>query len=496
MILKEMTAGTDVEVRFGDPDVVIGDIAYNSRLVTPGSLFVCIRGMETDGHRFIGEALCKGASAVLVETDYYMSDRKLCSEAGDKVTIATSDDTRAALAYISAAFYGHPSDGIKVIGITGTKGKTTIAYMIRDMLEKAGYKAGLLGTIDYEFGDDSDQVPSSMTTPESADIQKYLRQMADNGCDFAVLEVSSQGLMLHRADCIRFDAGIFTNLGNDHISSREHANILEYAQCKAMLFKMCRVGIGNRDDVWYPEIFKNSTCRRITYSIDQESDYRAENVTMLNRNGRLGAMFDLDGEEYTLSMPGKFSVYNALAAIAVGKLYGLSEEEMKAALAVTSVRGRVEAVRSSGRYRILIDYAHNALSLKNILTTMRMYHPYRLLLLFGCSGNRAVLNRREMGQVAGKYSDFAVITSDNPRYEDPGAIMRQVEEGIIGTGGEYVMIPDRRKAIGYILKMAKTGDIVIIAGKGHEQYQEINGEKEPFDERKIISDILKEMNEQ
>ncbi len=362
--------------------------------------------------------------------------------------------------------------------------------MVRDILKKAGYKVGLLGTIDYEWGDG--QVAAEMTTPEAMDIQKYLRQMVDEGCQYAVMEASSQGLKLHRLDGIQFDVGIFTNLGNDHISSMEHAGMEEYAACKAELFRRCRIGIGNLDDRWYERIVGQGSCEKLTFSCLQESDYQASWVTLLNKNGRLGTLFMVGNEEYQVSVPGVFSVYNALAAIAVCSYYGVPTHTINEALSEVNVSGRVEAVETSQRYRILIDYAHNALSLKNILTTMRRYHPYRLMVLFGCCGNLAVSKRREMGVTAGRYADFTVITSDNPRNENPETIMAEIEEGIRETGAEYVKIADRKEAIRYILEKAKTGDIVILAGKGHERYQEIGGEKVPFDERQIVREILGE----
>lgn len=489
MILEMIMRTIPAVLCQGSWSIDIEDMTDDSRKVREGSLFICIRGMETDGHQYIKEAVGKGAAALLVNDDYYGGHQEFLRSLG-AVTVVSVQDTRCAAAAAAAAYYRYPSKELKVIGITGTKGKTTTTYMVRAILEKAGYKTGLLGTIDYGLGDQS--LASERTTPEAIDIQRYLRHMVDTGCEFAVMEVSSQGLKLHRADDIDFDVGVFTNLGNDHISAREHADMNEYAACKALLFQKCRIGIGNRDDQWYPRIFEHAACETKTFACETEADYRAEDTTLVNRDGWLGTLFRVGNEEYSVAVPGLFSVYNALAAIAVCSHYGISPEVMRSALSEITVKGRVEVIKTGRPYMVLIDYAHNAMSLKNILTTMRRYHPYRLMVLFGCGGGRAKGRRREMGKIAGKYADFTVITSDNPRYEEPEAIMQEIKAGMDETNGEYVMIADRKEAIRYLLQQGRRGDILILAGKGHELYQEKNGQKIDFDERKVIWDILSE----
>lgn len=493
MVLEAMVAKVPAVLRCGSWSVMIDDITDDSRKAVKNSLFICVKGMERDGHSYIGEAVEKGAAALLVSEDFYSAHWEEMQRK-DKITVLSTKNTRKAEAYIAAAFYGYPSDQLKVIGITGTKGKTTTSFMIRDILEKAGYKTGLLGTIDYEIG--KNRVISERTTPGAIDIQRYLREMADEGCAYAVMEVSSQGLKLHRVDGIYFDIGVYTNLGKDHISVNEHASMEEYAACKALLFDRCRMGIGNMDDSWYGRIFENASCEKRTFSCTRTADYRAEDIMLINRKGWLGTLFRVGDENYTVSIPGLFSVYNALAAIAVCSGYGIAPEVMREALAAMKVKGRVETIQADTPYRIIIDYAHNAFSLRSVLMTMRRYHPHRLLVLFGCGGGRSGSRRREMGIVAGKYADFTVITTDNPRHEQPEAIMEEIQEGMEQTRGDYVMIRDRRKAIHYLLDMAQPGDILILAGKGHEIYQEIGDEKLPFDERKIVEDILnKQMDE-
>lgn len=522
MILWSLFERVPAVLRQGSWDDDITSITANSKNVEKGSLFICIKGMEQDGHQYIGEAIRKGAAACLVNESFLKqktgkksdgvsnkSDKvKNKKEAEDNtledatltkdskeglqnIAIITVKDTREAAAEVAAAFYRYPSEELTVIGITGTKGKTSITFMIRDILEKAGYKTGLLGTIDYEIG--NEKRVASRTTPEAIDIQRYLREMADWGCRFAVMEVSSQGLKLHRVDAITFDVGVFTNLGKDHIGPREHRDMAEYAACKSLLFQKCRWGFGNLDDLYYQEIFKDASCHTVSYSCRQKADVQASDMMLVNRNGKLGTFFKVNGEEYAVSAPGEFSVYNAVAAIAVCRHYWIEPEIIREALLHVRVPGRVEVVENDRGYLLLIDYAHNAMSLKNVLETMRRYHPRQLWVLFGCGGGRSLARRKEMGCVAGKYADFTVITSDNPRYENPETIMQAIEAGMKETAGQYRMIADRKEAIRFLLENAKAGDILILAGKGHEQYQEINGKYLPFDERKIVQDILADL---
>ncbi len=506
MILKELFESVSAVLCQGSWDTNITSVEACSKRVTNNSLFICIKGMEHDGHQYIREAAKRGAAACLVEEDFWQQmisvdeDRKPPDQMTsvhrdrkipEKITIVSVKNTREAAAWAAAAFYRYPSKELKVIGITGTKGKTSTTFMIRDILEAAGYKTGLLGTIDYEIG--HEKKAADRTTPEAIDIQRYLREMADKGCQFAVMEVSSQGLKLHRADAVDFDMGVFTNLGRDHISPKEHKDMEEYAYYKSMLFQKCRLGIGNIDDPYYREIFKDASCRISTYSCRQKADVQASDIMLVNRNGQLGTFFKVNGEEYAVSAPGAFSVYNAAAAISVCRHYGIAPEVIRKALKTVRVPGRVEVIDNDRGYLLLIDYAHNAMSLKNILETMRRYHPRQLWVLFGCGGGRSAARRREMGRVAGKYADFTVITSDNPRYEDPRRIMQSIEDGMKETNGQYQMIINRKEAMRFMLAQGRPGDILILAGKGHEQYQEIKGDYLPFNERKIAQEILESL---
>ena len=507
MILKALFERIPAVLCQGSWDTDIASIAMCSKEVTNNSLFICIKGMEQDGHQYIQEAAERGAAACLVEEAFWKKSasvhgnlkqpEKKTSAYGElklpeQMTIVSVQNTREAAAWTAAAFYRYPSKELKVIGITGTKGKTSTTFMIRDILEAAGYKTGLLGTIDYEIGEEKKR--AERTTPETIDIQRYLRKMADSGCRFAVMEVSSQGLKLHRSDGILFDVGVFTNLGRDHIGPKEHKDMAEYAHYKSLLFQKCCFGIGNIDDPYYREIFKDASCQVCTYSCRQKADVQASDIMLVNRNGQLGTFFKVNGEEYAVSEPGEFSVYNAVAAITVCRHYGIDQEIIRKALKTIRVPGRMEVIDNDRGYLLLIDYAHNAMSLKNILETMRRYHPRQLWVLFGCGGGRSAARRREMGCVAGKYADFTVITSDNPRYEEPERIMQTIEEGMKETKGQYQMMVDRKEAMRFMLAQGRPGDILILAGKGHEQYQEIKGDYLPFNERKIAQEILADLD--
>ena len=403
------------------------------------------------------------------------------------------EDTRYAMAFISAAYFGHPAKKLKTIGITGTKGKTTTTYLIRDMLQNAGHKVGLIGTIEVIIGDE--HIHAENTTPESYMLQYYMSKMVEAGCDSVVMEVSSQGLMLHRSQGFVFDMGIFTNIEPDHIGPNEHKDFEDYMHCKGLLFKQCKVGICNADDPHTEDILEGHTCEVEKYGFSEGADIRAINLAYIHKPGQLGVFFDTDGlinMHAEIRTPGKFSVYNALCAIAVARHFGCTPEEIAPALKEAKVKGRIEMVKVSDDFTLMIDYAHNAMALKSLLTTLKDYHPNRLICLFGCGGNRSRYRRFEMGEVSGKYADFTVITSDNPRFEEPEAIIDDIETGMKKTDGKYIKITDRKEAIRYVIENGEKGDIIVLAGKGHEDYQEIKGVKYHMDERELIQEILDE----
>ena len=484
--LKELLKEIAYEKIEGTLEREVSDIIYDSRKVKKDSLFVCIPGAVADGHRFAASAVQAGASVLLVEKEVELPE-------GADVTVVTVKDTRYAMAFLSAAFFGHPAEQMKVIGITGTKGKTTTTYLVKSILEQAGRKVGLIGTIEIIIG--QEHIHADHTTPESYLIQKYFRQMADAGCDTVVMEVSSQGLMLHRTQGFIFDYGIFTNIEPDHISPAEHKDFADYMHCKSLLFRQCRVGIVNKDDEHWKDILEGHTCEVETFGIDSDADLKAQNITFLKNPGELGVGFDVTGLmdfHVEIATPGRFSVYNALTAIAICRNFGVDEEKIKKALRGAKVKGRIEMVKVSDEFTLMIDYAHNAMALESLLTTLRAYHPHRLVCLFGCGGDRAKSRRFEMGEVSGRMADLTIITSDNPRSEEPQAIIDDIKVGIGKTGGAYVEICDRKEAIAYAIEHGEPGDTIVLAGKGHEDYQEIKGVKYPMDERVLIREILEE----
>lgn len=473
-------------------DTDISGITNDSRKVVSGSLFFCIAGARSDGHDYAAGAIEKGAAALVVERDLDLS-----AVGGSEPVIIRVDDSRLAMAVISAAFYGNPAEEMKIIGVTGTKGKTTTTYMVRSILEAAGIRTGLVGTIEtlYETADGEVRIPASNTTPESIVLQKTFRDMADSGVEAVVMEVSSQALMLRRTAGFVFDLGIFTNLSPDHIGANEHKDFDDYLHCKSLLFSQCRVGIVNGDDPYCERILQGHTCEVESYGLGEKNDLRAKNLSLIKTPGELGVEFDTEG---VISMhahvpaPGRFSAYNALCAIAICRHFHVSQAEILGALKKVHVRGRIEMVKVSDHFTLMIDYAHNAMALESLLKSLRDYGPERLVTVFGCGGDRAVSRRYEMGEVSGRLADFTIITSDNPRSEDPEKIIADIIKGIEPTGGAYVAIPDRKDAIRYAIRNGQPGDIVVLAGKGHEDYQEIKGKKYPMDERVLISEILAE----
>ena len=484
MRLTDLLERLEQEVVQGSEKEEVTELTNDSRKVVPGSAFVCISGAVSDGHAYVKEVAEKGAKAVIVEKQV---------EAPDGVTVIHVDDTRYALALMSAAYFGYPAEQLKVIGITGTKGKTTTTYMVKSILEGVGHKVGLIGTIETLIGGKA--IPASNTTPESFTIHKYFKEMVDAGCDCVVMEVSSQGLMLHRTAGIEFEIGIFTNLGEDHIGPNEHKDFEDYKRCKGILFTQCRLGIANVDDRWFEDVFRNATCRTETFGFSEKADLRATDVEHISRPGYLGVKYHVSGLmdfDVEIDIPGEFSVYNSLTAIAVCRHFDVPAEEIKKALKVAKVKGRIEMVKVSDDFTLMIDYAHNAMSLESLLATLRDYDPGRLVTVFGCGGNRSRTRRFEMGEVSGKLADFTVITSDNPRFEEPQAIIDDIITGIERTDGKYTAICDRKEAIRYAIENGRPGDVIILAGKGHETYQEIKGVKYDMDDRVLIAEILEE----
>ena len=487
MKVFELVKDFEYEVINGDLNQEISTLVSDNRKLTKDCVFVCIEGANFDGHSVVNDAFKCNAAAVIV-----MKNVEVPKDI-DTAVIKVKD-TREALALASAAYFSYPTKEIKVIGVTGTKGKTTTTYLIKSILENAGYKVGLIGTIETIIGDE--HIPSKNTTPESYVLQETFRKMADNGIEVCVMEASSQGFLMKRTLGTEFEIGIFTNLEPDHIGPNEHDSFENYMECKSMLFRQCKAGILNADDEHLEGILKGHTCEVFTYGMSENADYRASNVKLFEEKGVLGISFSVNGRintDVAIDMPGKFSLYNALTAVSVCSYLGIKEDAIKSALKSAKVKGRIEMVPVSDDFTLMIDYAHNAMALESLLTTLKEYESGRLVCVFGCGGNRAKSRRFEMGEVSGRLADFTIITSDNPRFEEPLDIIADIVTGIEKTDGEYIKIPDRKEAIKYAIENGRKGDIIVLAGKGHEDYQEIKGVKYPMDERVLISEVLEEL---
>jgi len=485
---SDLLRGFEYECIKGSTDVAVSEVVNDSRRITEDCLFICIQGAKFDGHTAAAEAVQKGASVLVVSHEVELPE-------GADITVIRVADTRYAMAFISANFFGNPAESMKIIGVTGTKGKTTTAYFVKYILEQAGYKVGLVGTIETIIGEKV--IPATNTTPESFTLQEYFKEMKEAGCQIVVMEASSQGFKMHRTQGFVFDYGIFTNIEPDHIGPDEHASFEEYLACKAMLFRQCRVGIVNCDDKHWRQVTEGHTCALETYGFDESADLRGSDLRLVTGAGYLGIDFRVSGLlnlEIETDIPGKFSAYNALTAVAICRHFGVKEEDIRNALRGAKVKGRIEMIKVSDDFTLMIDYAHNAMALESLLATLREYRPNRLVCLFGCGGNRSKLRRYEMGEVSGRLADFTIITSDNPRCEEPQDIIEDIKIGIAKTNGKYIEICDRREAVRYAITHGQKGDIIVLAGKGHEDYQEIKGVKYPMDERVMIQEILKELD--
>ena len=486
MNLKSILVGLEGLKAKGDLDKEIKGIESNSKNIKKGFMFVAIKGFSVDGHEFIKEAIENGASVIVVEDSSKIKSVKFPED----VTVILATNTREVLAISASNFYKNPSKKFKLIGITGTKGKTTTTFMIKEILEKAGKKVGLIGTIAIYINGEKLK-DSDRTTPESLELQQLFAKMVDEGVEYVVMEVSSQSLKLHRVDGCEFDYVAFTNFSEDHISEKEHPDIKDYFESKLKLFNMCKNGFVNIDDLQgakIPGMFPDSEITR--YGIDNSGDFLARDITITNSYVDFRAKLSDRNDRVKVDIPGRFTVYNALLAIAICKRIGIDAETMKEALLNVKVPGRSEMVDNKLEIPIMIDYAHSPESLQNILKAVKSYTRGRVISVFGCGGDRDARKRPVMGEISGKIADYTIITSDNPRTEEPKAIVEQIEEGIKKTKGKYEVIIDRKEAIKKAIKMANKTDIIVLAGKGHEPYQEINGEKYDFDERKIVKEII------
>jgi len=464
-----------------DKNIDITGIAYDSRKVKKGFLFVCIDGIDEDGHTYINNAKEKGAIAVIIS-----KDTKNTFENVIKVK-----DSRETLALVSATFYNNPSKSLNVVGITGTKGKTTIAKIIKEILDSDNKQASLSGTLGMFIG--NQYIKTKNTTPSSLDLQQFFSKTIEVGLKYSIMEVASIALKQKRVSNIDFDYGIYTNLAKTHIGKREHVDFYDYLKSKAKLFKLCKKGIINIDDKHYKEIIKNSTSENITYSVNNtNADIYCENIISGDGHSSftyvgLGKKFDV-----TINMPGTFNISNAIAAITVSVMLKASEKAIKEGLLNVKVKGRCEILDTNTNYKIMIDYAHNQSSLEKLLSEIREGVKGKVICLFGCGGDRDNEMRYDMGEISGTLADFTIITSDNPRTEEPKKIIDMIEEGIKKTKGKYICIENRTEAISYAIDNAAENDLVILAGKGHETYVEINKIRSHYDEREVVSKLLQE----
>lgn len=484
-MLKDLLEGLEYECIMGSLDLEVPRIIYDSRRVEPGCMFVCLTGAAFDAHTAAREVVEKGAGILVVEKNI---------EAEGDFTLIRVKNTRLALALLSERFFNYPLRRMVSVAITGTKGKTTTAYMVRDLLAGAGHKTGIVGTIGAFYG--NVKIETKNTTPESYELQKIFYEMAEAGCTHVVLEVSSQAFMTHRVEGLQFEYGIFTNISPDHIGEGEHKDFAEYLYYKSQLFKHCRIGILNRDDERWQELLQGHTCEVKTFGMKEGADLRGRDVICYKEPGFIGIEFRVSGAydmEVKVGCMGRFNAYNAMAAMLAASLLGVEEQVVSQVMYRMAVRGRVEPVYISDCAHLLIDYAHNAVSAKSLLTTILEYHPKRLICVFGAGGNRSKLRRYDMGEIAGKYATLSILTADNPRFEEVEDIIADIKIGMERSHGTYLEIPNRREAIRYSIEHAREGDIIALFGKGHETYQEICGVRYPFDERVVIEEILEEL---
>lgn len=451
-------------------------------------MFVCITGADADGHDYAERAVERGARAVVCSRPLSLRE---------DVAVVLVEDTRGAMAHMAAALYGRPADEMTLIGVTGTKGKTTTAFMIAAILKQAGHKAGLIGTVHIDTG--RRLIESWQTTPESVEIQKYLREMADCGCTAAVIEVSSQALMLGRVECLYFDYGVFTNIEEDHIGPKEHENFADYIRCKSMLFRRCGVGIVNGDDPRRGQVLEGHTCSVETYGFGDGNDLQGFNFADVRIPGKLGVEFQIKGDyniNLVIPMPGRFTCYNAMAAIGVCRHFAAADRDIAQALREIRIPGRQEMFSLKNGGMIIVDYAHNGTALRCLLTALSAYRPTKLTCVFGCGGGRDRNRRFSMSEAACQCADFIVITSDNPRNESPDSIIDDIMEEVKRHDVPYAVVFDRKEAIDFAVSQCGPGEIVVVAGKGHESYQLIGDKKIHFDDREeVLASIEKVRNE-
>lgn len=483
MLLQYLIENLTDKVITGDTNIDINKIEYNSQKIESNDVFVAIKGYKEDGNDYIKEAVEKGAVCIVTEDELNANELP-------NITIVRVQNSRIALSLIASKYYDFPARKLKLIGITGTKGKTTTAYMIRDILNASGKKTGMIGTIYNTYGNVC--IEASRTSPESLDLQKLLKDMVDAQMEYVVMEVSSHSLVLDRVYGLHFAIGIFTNLSQEHLDF--HGTMDNYLLAKSKLFEMCDFALVNGDDIHTPRLKKMIKCKTATFGLDNAVNITASDVRINNNNVEFKMYVNKMLETIVINIPGRFTVYNALAAIGTCSLLGAQMDAILLALSNIKVPGRSEIIDVQKTFTVMVDYAHNPSSLEAILSSIKKYVKGRIICVFGCGGNRDKEKRPMMGEISGRLADFTVITTDNPRNEDPSIIMKEIEDGVKKTKGLYKIIENRKDAIAFAMRIAWKNDLVLIAGKGHETYQELkNGKRIDFDERKVVKDIADKM---
>lgn len=485
MKLKTILNNVSYTLLQGNLEEEIKDIKYDSRKVENNDLYVALVGATTDGHDYIKNAIENGAKVIVTQK---------VIEVEDNITVIKVDDTRIALSYMSSNYFLNPEKKLIKIGVTGTTGKTTTTHMIRDMLLKVGIPCGLIGSIGIKY--ENKVIHTDNTTPESYEVFKAFKEMLDNGITHVVMECSSQAYKLNRLAGIIFDIGVLTNMTSDHIGPKEHDSWEEYAACKNKLFLNSKKIIANSDSLYLNEVLKNVEVPIFTYGIEKPADIKVNNIKLINENDFFGSEFTTEGkvrDTFRTCIPGEFNIYNSLCAIAVCNLLNVDMSESKQALLTVKVRGRMETAWVTPKFKVLIDYAHTEDGMKKLVETLRAYQPKRLVSVFGGGGNRPKERRYNLGEIIGGSSDLCIITEDNPRFEDISSINIDIKVGLDKVGAKYIEIPDRADAIKYAIENALDGDLILLVGKGHEEYQDIKGVKHHFSELEVIEDLKKNL---
>lgn len=485
MVLREWLEELDYELLQGTIDVEVSEVVYDSRKAKEGTVFVAMRGANVDAHDFIPQVIGQNCKVIVSEKEI---------DAPADVTVLKVANGRSALSYLSAARFGYPARKMTTIGVTGTKGKTTTTYMIQSILEAAGQKTGVIGTNGAVIN--GEHFETKNTTPESYILQEFFAKMVDAGCKYMVMEVSSQSYLMHRVDGIHYDYSLFLNISNDHIGPNEHKDFDEYLDYKKMLLQNSAVAIVNRDDEHFDRIIDGSKAEIRTFSLEKDADYMCRDIEYVREHDFVGIAIEMAGlvsGKARISVPGKFNAANGLAAFAICSNFDIDKEMMLKGLENIHVNGRMEIAYKSAHCSVIVDYAHNAVSMESLLKTLRDYNPERLVVVFGCGGNRAKDRRYSMGEMGGRYADLSIITADNSRFEEVTDIIADIKIGMAKTTGKFIEIPDRREAIEYAISNSQKGDMIAIIGKGHEDYQEIKGVRYPFLDRAVVEDTVKKL---